>query len=330
MQISNPHKMVVLSRSGQDESSHYGWAVLIDSQAQIIQEWGDSNVPIFPRSALKPLQTLAVVASGAAKQLPLTHQQLALASASHEGEEIHLKPVVEWLKSMHLDESALACGPEWPKRSKERSDRILSGLASSPLLHNCSGKHCGQLSLCKHQKWPFENYNQLNHPAQQFFLEILSEVSTHTPLAIGVDGCTLPAPQMRLKDFAYALARLSDPQQMPSTVLAEASATILEATISNPDLTGGTRAPNSMITKAGNGDFFAKNGAEGVYGVISRKHKKALALKIADGADRAAICAISGLIKKIGWSDDPIIQNFSYQALLNSAKQPIGLMSCVI
>ncbi len=321
-----PIPMVQLTRANQLESMHYGWAVLVNSHGDIINEWGNSKVPIFPRSCLKPIQTMAVVASGAADKFHLSDQQLALASASHEGENIHQSMVLDWLKQLGCNENSLTCGSAWPGQREARYTMIVNGASKKQSLHNCSGKHCGQLSICKHQGWPIEHYNDIEHPAQKFCLDILNQLSGTQPYAIGVDGCTLPAPQMQLYHFAYALARMSDPDCLQSNVLSKAATKVLEAAINHPVLAGGASAPNSLLTQAGTGSFFAKNGAEGVYAVISREHKQALVLKISDGTKRAADCAAASLIKQLHWANNKVIQSFAEQPLYNSAKKQIGLM----
>ena len=48
--------MVEVTRSNFTESVHHGVAVLINSNGEILKEWGNSNLLIYPRSALKPIQ----------------------------------------------------------------------------------------------------------------------------------------------------------------------------------------------------------------------------------------------------------------------------------
>ena len=56
--------MVEVTRSDFIESIHYGAAVLINSDGKILKEWGNSNILIYPRSALKPIQSLNLYNDG--------------------------------------------------------------------------------------------------------------------------------------------------------------------------------------------------------------------------------------------------------------------------
>jgi L-asparaginase II len=63
--------MVNVTRGKEIESSHQGVAVCIDSSGKILREWGDSNFLIYPRSSLKPVQSLNLYKNGMIDQLKL-------------------------------------------------------------------------------------------------------------------------------------------------------------------------------------------------------------------------------------------------------------------
>ena len=104
-------KMVEVTRSDFTESIHYGAAVLINSDGKILKEWGNSNVLIYPRSALKPIQSLNLYRDGMAEALNLSDDLIALTTASHHAENIHQKMINNWLKKINLKEKHLSCGP---------------------------------------------------------------------------------------------------------------------------------------------------------------------------------------------------------------------------
>ena len=109
-----PIKMVEVTRSDEVESIHYGTAVLMNSSGEILKEWGDSNILIYPRSALKPIQTFNLYKNGIAEKLKLSDELIAITTASHHAENFHQKIIFEWLKVLNLDENKLSCGPDWP------------------------------------------------------------------------------------------------------------------------------------------------------------------------------------------------------------------------
>jgi len=191
------------------ESVHFGAAAVANAAGEVLHGWGDPSVVTFPRSSLKPIQTIALVETGAAEKFGLTQRQIALASASHRAEDIHVDLVMEWLAQLDLTEAALACGPDLPRDSERAHAIIRSGGDKSRRYHNCSGKHCGFLTVARHMGWPVEGYNEPSHPTQTLYLEVLSEFLGRdaASLPMGVDGCTLPAPAMSIADMAAVMAR---------------------------------------------------------------------------------------------------------------------------
>ena len=284
--------LVEVTRAGVVESQHRGTAVLMGASGEVIQAWGDPTRLIFPRSSMKPFQSLVMAETG----LTLSSEQWALSGASHEGESMHVTRVENWLAEMALTEANLVCGPAWPSHGKSRKAMVLAGGAARRAVHNCSGKHCGHLATCQHEGWDVDGYDDPSHPIQKRVLNRISELCDQAPDVVGVDGCSLPAPRLSLLGFARglaALAGLADDGERPAT-------TILSAAMKHPELTGGSTAMNGRLTKAGDGMLYAKNGAEGVYSVIFPKVRAALALKVTDGTQRAADTAAAGLIAQAG------------------------------
>src|SRR5690606_37156407 len=151
---------------------------------------------IFPRSALKPLQTVALVESGAAASLGLSDAEIALACASHNGEELHTKAVAAWLARQGLSEEHLGCGAHAPHGNNTQPASILA--------NNCSGKHAGMLSLAQFMQAPVENYTDTAHPVQQMILSTIADLCGK-PLSscdCGIDGCSAPNPVMPLSALA--------------------------------------------------------------------------------------------------------------------------------
>ena len=144
----HPHPVLVEAlRGGAVESAHRGALAIVDGDGALVASLGDVARPVFPRSAVKLLQALPLVASGAAERWALSDAELALACASHGGEPAHVATAAGLLARLGLDAAVLECGSHWP--SHEGSARALARAGGDPLaLHNnCSGKHSGFVCL---------------------------------------------------------------------------------------------------------------------------------------------------------------------------------------
>jgi L-asparaginase II len=315
----NSVKMVEVTRGNFTESTHHGIAVLINSNGEVLREWGNSSTLIYPRSALKPIQSLNLYKDGVAESLNLSDDFIALTTASHHAENIHQKMINNWLKKINLKEKHLSCGPSWPWNIKDQFKAHAKYKVKRKIFHNCSGKHCGHLAVSKYRNLPIKNYQNKDHPIQKELVKLIEDLSKYKIKNIGVDGCTLPNPLIPLKKFALATAQLADYKK-----LGEHSAIakrIFNSCIKFPEITGGSKSINSILTKLSKGKAFIKNGAEGVFVAIIPEKKSALAVKIIDGTRRAAEVAIAGLLSELKIINNEKIKK---RPIKNSANQVIG------
>ena len=315
--------MAEITRGGVVESTHLGSGVLVSATGEVQAVWGDAKRQIFPRSAMKSLQTLTILTHGT----KLTDQQTALACASHHGEMMHETAVKQWLLEMSLSADDLSCGPDMPRYPEDRQRLREQNIPASRIYHNCSGKHCGQLAFCQHQGWDILDYNLAEHPAQQAMLAMFTELAEEPIDILGIDGCTLPAPRLSLAGFARALAKIAAPDLLKGT-MSKSAEQIISSTIQFPFLTGGLKSPNSIMTAASSKKFFAKNGAEGVYAVILPEARAAMVLKIADGNMRAADVAIAGMLSQMADQlglDKTVLNRFCSEDMFNSASKKVGV-----
>jgi len=319
--------MVEVIRGGFTESTHRGVAVLINSNGEILQEWGNSNTLIYPRSALKPIQSLNLYKDGVAKALGLSDNLIALTTASHHAENIHQKMINNWLKKINLKEKHLSCGPSWPWNIKDQFKAHSKYKVKRKIFHNCSGKHCGHLAVSKYKNLPIKNYQNKDHPIQKDLIKLIEDLSKYKIKSIGVDGCTLPNPLIPLKKFAFAVAQLADYKKLNeySTIAKR----IFDSCVKFPEITGGSKSINSILTKLSKGKIFVKNGAEGVFVAIIPEQKSALAVKIIDGASRAAEVAIAGLLSELKIINNEKINKIKKIPIKNSANQIIGSMKWI-
>jgi len=319
--------MVEVTRNGAVESVHQGTAVLINSSGEILKEWGNSEILIYPRSALKPIQSLNLYKEGVAEALNLSDELIALTTASHHAENFHQEMISDWLKKMNLNENHLSCGPAWPLNEKYQLEAYSKYKTKRKIFHNCSGKHCGHLAVCQYKNLPIKNYQNKKHPIQKDLIQLIEDLSKYKIKNVGVDGCTLPNPLMPLKKFAFAAAQLADYKKLNdhSTIAKR----IFDSCIKFPEIVGGSKSINSILTKLSKGKAFFKNGAEGVFVAIIPEKKSALAVKIIDGARRAAEVAIAGLISELKIINNDKIKKIKKSPVKNSANQIIGIMKWV-
>ena len=317
--------LVAATRGNVIENIHQGIAIAIDSNYRIIKQWGDTTAEIFPRSALKPIQTFGIISTGTDKALKLKDEQIALATSSHHAETIHVDMVKLWLKELKLDEEDLTLGSAWPL-SPKRKDYILRHEGrKSKFYHNCSGKHCGQLSICIHKKFKTLNYQDPKHPVQKLFIQNLEKLSETKINHIGIDSCGLPAPSLPLERFAYALTKFADPAKLDG-VDKKAVMKVFECCVKYPVLFGGSESVNSILTKSSKKKILVKNGADGVFSAIVPDEKMAIVVKIKDGNMTAAEIAIAGLLRDLKILDNDEVKKLISQPIINSAGKRSGKM----
>ena len=139
-------KLVTVTRSGSIESEHYGIGAIVNSDGKILKEWGDSSQLIYPRSSLKPIQSLNLFKDGHIEKENLSEKQIAFSTSSHFAEDIHQELIEEWLKKLDINESKLACGEDWPWMLDNKFKAFGKYKQKRKIFHNCSGKHCAHLA----------------------------------------------------------------------------------------------------------------------------------------------------------------------------------------
>ncbi|MCC7281333.1 MAG: asparaginase [Acetobacteraceae bacterium] len=293
--------LVEVSRGGTVESAHRGAAIVVDAEGAVLFACGDVDRPVFPRSAVKALQALALVESGIADRYGLSGQELALASASHSGEPLHVATAASMLAKAGRDEAALECGAHWPSVVGEAVQKFAATGARPTALHNnCSGKHAGMVCLACGQGIDPAGYIDRAHPVQRRIAEVLGEV-TGAPIGAstpcGTDGCSIPTFAFPLRALALAFARLGSGHGLARD-RALAAARLRQAVAENPFFVAGTdRFDTRAMTLLG-AKIFTKTGAEGVHCAAFPEAGLGAAVKCADGAGRASEVMIASLIAR--------------------------------
>ncbi len=285
---ATPEVLVTVTRSGRVECRHRGSVAVVDGGGRLLRRAGDPDTVTYMRSAAKPIQALAVVASGAADRFAFTDEELAVMCASHYGEPDHRRTVASILAKIGLEPPALHCGAPPSIRAEIALAQARAGEARTPLVSDCSGKHAGILAVCVHRGFPVDGYHRPDHPVQRMIRGILAAVSgePEASIGVGVDGCSVPVFALPLRQMARAYARLAEPSGLPPE-LAAAARRIAGAMTAHPFMLAGTGGFCTALGAAGGGRWVNKLGAEGVYCIGVKEPNLGVALKIEDGALRA-------------------------------------------
>ncbi len=278
-----------LWRGGYRESVHSGNVAVVDARGHLLAAAGDPHGFTFPRSALKPIQTLAVLESGAADAFAFTDAEIALCTASHSAEAHHISGVTAMLAKAGLDPAHLRCGAHPPYHMPSAIQLYEQREQPQAVHNNCSGKHTGMLATAKHLQAPLDSYLDIDHPVQQLILDALCEIAevNREEVAVTVDGCSAPAFGIPLTALALIFARLANPDTAPERHR-QALRRVRDAMLAHPGMVAGTDCFCTDLMVTGNGRIVAKAGAEGVYGVGSLDDGFGLAVKVLDGNKRAA------------------------------------------
>lgn len=306
--------LVEALRGGTVESFHRGALAIVDGDGALCLSIGDIDRPVFPRSAVKVLQALPLVASGAAEHFGLTDAELALACASHNGEPEHVRTAAGMLAKAGLDDTALECGAHWPGLDTAARALAAAGQAPSALHNNCSGKHAGFVCLgclmARHagREAPgfVSGYLQPEHPVMR---EITAALQTATGCDLakaprGTDGCSIPTYGIPLRQLAHGFARVATGQGLDAD-RARAARRLRSAVAAAPFMVGGSGRFDTRVMESLGERVFCKVGAEGVFCAALPERGLGVAIKVDDGNNaRAAEVVMAAAIEALLPLDD--------------------------
>lgn len=298
-------------RGGIVESFHRGAVAVVDADGAVHTALGDIDRPIFPRSAVKLLQALPLVASGAAERFGLSDEELALACASHGGEPRHAAAAASILAKAGVDVAALECGAHWPYNDAALKAMAAAGGQPSALNNNCSGKHAGFVCLgCLmagqagrdgDRRAFLRGYVKPDHPVMR---EVTAALQAATGFdlgqtAVGTDGCSIPTYAIPLRHLAHAFARVATGTGL-SPAYAAAAARLRQAVFRAPYMVAGTGRFDSRVMERLGEQVCCKVGAEGVYCAALPTLGLGVAVKMDDGnTARACEVVMAALIERL-------------------------------
>ena len=291
------------------ESVHYAAAAVTDHNGRIVASLGDPHYVTFSRSSLKPFQALATVMRGFPERFGLTERHLALACASHSGEERHTQAAQEILNAIKASVSDLQCGAHIPIHFKPDEGGIPPKSEFTAIHNNCSGKHSAMLALSRLLDAPASEY--LNHDGrvQTVIRDLVCEITGAVPAKLrwAIDGCSAPNYAMPLSALATGLARYAWAVSQPDEALSNAQragAKIARAMMKYPEMVSGTGRFDLQLVEASGKTIFAKTGAEGLECVGIPSQGWGVAVKIADGSARGIGPLVVSVLAELGALDD--------------------------
>ena len=325
--MANPVLVEVL-RGELVESRHGGALAVIDADGRAVLALGDVGAAVFPRSAVKPLQALPLVESGAAGRYGFGNEELALACASHGGEPAHVAVAGRMLARIGLDQMALECGAHWPSHQPSAHALARAGVGPMALHNNCSGKHAGFLCFACAAGIEPRGYVGARHPVQR---EVKAAIESLAGVGLdrhGIDGCSIPSWAMPLSALAHAFARFgtghgSAPER------AKAAARLRAACAAEPYLVAGAGRFCSEIMRHFGARVLVKTGAEGVFCGALPEQGLGIALKCDDGATRAAEAMMAtavGRFLPLTDADRDFLARYQRPALHNWNGMEIGAL----
>jgi L-asparaginase II len=310
---------VVVTRGTAIESVHDVHLAVVDNRGKVIEVFGDRDW-VFPvRSTVKIIQALPLVESGAAEVFGVRDDELAMACGSHNGEPGHVQRALAWLDRIGLREDDLQCGATVSFDQTEARRYLRAGGDPRRAIHNCSGKHCGFLTLSLHLGADPQAYLDPTGTVQTAVRKALSEAcGRHLDVAdFGRDGCGAPAALLNLVELGRAF----------STLLADRSPVgirLVRAVCANPWYLAGTGRSDTRMTEALAGTGFTKIGADGVHIAVVPAVDRVIVAKAASGNGLAAQVALASMLRESGLLDSADIDDLVNPTIVDDAGRPVG------
>lgn len=305
--------LAVQTRDGVVESVHYGSVIATAADGRTLVTAGEPRAPFYPRSALKPLQAVAMVRAG----LDLPDELLALAAASHSGAAAHRDGAQRILDLHGLTPADLENSTDLPYGSREREEWIGDGGLATRLAQNCSGKHAAMAATCVINGWPVRGYLDPSHPLQQLVARTVVDLTGEEPERTSTDGCGTPLFALTLRGMARAFGKLAAAAGSGS-----AEAAVADAMRRHPRMVAGEDRDVTALMRLVPG-LLAKDGFEGVQ-LVGLPDGRAVAVKISDGGDRARMPVTVRLLAALDVDTSPLARLATAPVL--GGGRPVGLL----
>jgi L-asparaginase II len=341
------------------ESAHQVHVAVVDHEGNLLYACGDPDRPTFARSAMKPLQAVPVIETGAADAFGFGPEHVALCCASHSGEPLQRERVLAMLGAAGLTEEYLQCGTHVPRHTESYHELVRAGKPLTPVYCNCSGKHAGMLVTAVHMNEDPRTYDKPEHPVQQRILDAISRYCDVPAERIetATDGCGVPVHRLPLRAIALGYARLAawsgagraaayedaavgenadrfgnPPGSRSAAVKGRAARAITSAMTAHPDMVAGRNRLDTDLMRAFRGRLFSKSGAEAVQCFGDLERGIGIAVKIEDGGSRALDAASMRVLELLGIGDARIyaqLDAYRHPKIENMRGEQVGRIEAV-
>jgi L-asparaginase II len=301
--VTEPVILADVVRSDFVEGHHRGSVVVTNPDGSVAWSAGVVDQPMFPRSSNKPMQAVGMLRNG----LDLDGKLLALAGASHSGEQFHLDGVREILAMAGEDESALRTPAQYPLDDAARDAWVRAGHGPEPVTMNCSGKHAAMIATCKLNGWTLDDYRTPDHPLQKEIRTAIEDLAGEKVSYVAVDGCGAPIFALTLSGLAHSFGKFA--AAVPGTL----EARVEDAFRAYPEYASGSTRDEAELMHAVDG-LFCKAGAEGVY-AVGLEDGRGIALKLEDGQPRARKVVMAATLQRLGITNDTVERHLRFALL---------------
>ena len=314
-----PTVLAEVTRGRRVESRHFGHVAAAAPDGAAVFAAGDPAHVVYLRSAVKPLQAVALVASGAAERFGLTDAEVALVAGSHNGEDAHAEACRSILRKIGLGPGAFRFGRRPPLDPETADGLRRRGEAPARTRHECSGEHAGLLALAVHLGAPPASYADPGGAVEQTGRACVARFAGLDPdrIETAPDNCGVVTYAVPLHAVALAYARLAAPPADWDAATRAACGRVVRAMTAHPEFVAGTDPDVSLDTvlmQRGRGRFVSKEGAEGLYaagGHPARAHPAgpgavglAVAVEDGDAGERARGPVAAALLRRLGLLGD--------------------------
>ncbi|MNB67403.1 L-asparaginase II [compost metagenome] len=313
-------------RAGLMECAHSGHIAMVGENGVLKGYAGDPGFVAFTRSSAKPLQAIPGIRGGIAGKFGFTEAEIALMTASHRGEDYHLRTLESMEAKTGIEESCMICAASYPL-DESSHEKAIRGADKRKGYHNCSGKHMGMLSYAKSKGYPLKGYEHPEHPVQREVLQAVAYMAglTEKEITLGTDGCGLPVFALPLTGLAHAYLKLSCPELVEDAATREAVKAITSAMHAHPEMVAGHGRLDSLLLEDSN--IIAKGGFKGVYCFGLREERLGFAFKVLDGSEEEWGLIVRTILQQIGYRNRLTLKKLEDafpQEILNDEKMTVG------
>lgn len=282
--------------------THIGHVAVVDNKERLLYSYGNPQRITYIRSSAKPIQALVAQESGAIDTYSISEKELAVMCASHNGEKVHTDAVQSILKKASLGVEDLQCGTHYSLNPKIAKEQMQANITLDNSNSNCSGKHSGMLIGAKTEGEDTSGYLQIEHPVQQRILKTLGEICqiNTEDIIIGTDGCGVPVHALPLEKYAFAFARLSNPEDFDEK-RKRGIRQVTNAMINHPYMVAGKDRLCTDLMLTCKGKLFAKLGADGYYAIGIQDKGVGLTFKCEDGKIPIVEALVVHTLYKLGF-----------------------------